>query len=195
MLYGEGMTLRQISDEVELATIKVRKLLITAGVYHSDTADEVNALFRVGMPVKQIQLHLGLSAASVNSYLPYTKAVYKAEECSVLADRIRLHRARKVAVEKLNPDTLWECITLFAGYPFKTSKGLSFTYAIKGNEMFISRKKKSITRATVVLAYEKAIALGDIATGPKTLGCFGASYLYPVFVRLGVISLPLLEKK
>ncbi len=60
--------------------------------------------------------------------------------------------------------------------------------------MFVTRKEKSITRATVVLAYEKAIALGDMATGPKTLGCFGTSYLYPVFVRLGVIKLPLLKE-
>ncbi len=194
------MTLRQISDEIELATIKVRKLLITAGVYRSDIADEVNALFRAGVPVKQIQVKMELSAASVNSYLPYTKVVYKAEECSVLADRIRLCRARKSAVEKLknnhdavNPDALWECISLFAGYPFKTSKGLSFAYTVKGNEMFVTRKEKSITRATVLLAYGKAVALGDMATGPKTLGCFGASYLYPVFRRIGVIRLPLLE--
>ena len=30
--------------------------------------------------------------------------------------------------------------------------------------------------------------LGENATGPKKLGVFGASYLYPVFVRLGVIK-------
>lgn len=189
------MTLRQIADEIELATIKVRKLLITAEVYRSDTADEVNTLFRAGVSVKQIQAKMGLSAASVNSYLPYTKVVYKAEECSVLADRIRLCRARKAVVEKLenNPDALWECISLFAGYPFKTSKGLSFTYTIKGNEMFVTRKEKSITRASVVLAYERAMAMDGAVKGPKTLGCFGASYLYPVFMRIGVIRLPLLE--
>lgn len=26
--------------------------------------------------------------------------------------------------------------------------------------------------------------------GPKKLGCFGASYLYPIFLEIGVISLP-----
>lgn len=120
------------------------------------------------------------------------ETVYKAAGCSVLADRIRLYRARKAAVEKLedSPDTLWECLMLFAEYPFKTSKGLSFTYTIKGNEMFVTRKEKSITRATVLLAYEKAVELGGAVKGPKTLGCFGASYLYPVFIRLGVIRLP-----
>ena len=30
--------------------------------------------------------------------------------------------------------------------------------------------------------------LGRIVSGPKKLGTFGASYLYPVFVRIGVIQ-------
>lgn len=47
---------------------------------------------------------------------------------------------------------------------------------------------KSITRATVELAYQKALEMGGIVEGPKKLGVFGASYLYPVFVRLGVIK-------
>ena len=76
----------------------------------------------------------------------------------------------------------------FQGYPFKTSKGLSFTYKVKGGELFFSRKEKSITRATVDIAFQKAQELGERTTGPKKLGVFGASYLYPVFLRLGVIN-------
>ena len=34
--------------------------------------------------------------------------------------------------------------------------------------------------------YKKAQELGCV-TGPKQLGVFGASYLYPVFLRLGII--------
>ena len=76
----------------------------------------------------------------------------------------------------------------FQGYPLKTSKGLSFTYKVKGGELFFTRKEKSITRSTVDIAFQKALELGEKATGPKKLGVFGASYLYPVFVRLGVIN-------
>lgn len=53
----------------------------------------------------------------------------------------------------------------------------------------MDRKEKSITRATVDLAYQKVLEMGGIVEGPKKLGVFGASYLYPVFVRLGVIRL------
>lgn len=85
----------------------------------------------------------------------------------------------------------WEVLTLFQNYPFYTAKGLKFTYYLKGNEMFVNRKDKSITRSTVSLAFDTAIRLqksGKKITGPKKLGTFGASYLYPIFIRIGVID-------
>ena len=55
---------------------------------------------------------------------------------------------------------------------------VEFFYIIKGNEMFVTRKDKSITRASVMAAFGKALELGRVVTGPKKLGTFGASYLY-----------------
>lgn len=136
---------------------------------------------------------LELSRASVNSYLPYTKIVYKMKESSVSADREKLYRERKKACERLKKEptteNLWRAIVAFQGYPFKTSKALSFTYKVKGGELFFTRKEKSITRATVDIAFKRALELGENATGPKKLGVFGASYLYPVFMQLGVIKI------
>lgn len=83
---------------------------------------------------------------------------------------------------------LWESLREFQNQPFTTSKGLSFTYEIHGNEMFVDRKEKSITRATVNKSYQKARELEGCVTGPKKLGTFGASYLYPVFIGLGIIK-------
>jgi hypothetical protein len=87
---------------------------------------------------------------------------------------------------------LWYTLILFQEYPFSTAKGLRFSYSIKGNEIFFTRKEKSVTRATVNLALKKAMELqenGIKITGPKKLGCFGASYLYPVFVRIDIIRI------
>ena len=87
-------------------------------------------------------------------------------------------------------EQLWALIQLKEGTVFHTSKGLPFTYSLKGNEMFISRKDKSITRSTVNAAYRKAselIRTEGTVTGPKKLGTFGASYLYPIFKELGII--------
>ena len=45
MLYDVGMSLQAIADELGLNPIKVRKLLITAGVYASDVAEKVQVTF------------------------------------------------------------------------------------------------------------------------------------------------------
>lgn len=85
-------------------------------------------------------------------------------------------------------DDLWEKIKEYEGRVFYTAHNLRFSYTIRGGEMFISRKEKSITKSTVEIAYRNAEALGFAVKGPKKLKCFGASYLYPVFLEIGVIQ-------
>lgn len=193
--------LNLLGEEFSMTPIKVRKLLITSGAYETPLSTAINKLFSDGKTVKEIQQLMGLSAASVNAYLPYNKSVYKLEEATLTAERLRKYRQRKAAVEKLCADmksvntdmvcnTLWETLHLFEGYPFVTAKGLRYYYTIKGNEVFFTRKEKSVTRATVNMAFQTAMKLqsdGIQITGPKMLGCFGASYLYPIFKRIGVI--------
>lgn len=115
---------------------------------------------------------MNLSRSSVNAYLPYTKIVYKAEEVSLTAERLKVFRARKRTVEilqdKLTEEALWEAIVAFSDYPFCTAKKLKFKYEVKGNEMFVGRKEKSITRSTVELAFQKA--MGGRNNRPKEVG-------------------------
>lgn len=193
--------LNLLAEEFSMTPIKVRKLLITSGAYETPVSIAINKLYRDGKTVKEIQQIMGLSSASVNAYLPYNKTVYKLENATLTAERLRKYRQRKSAVEKLRMDmelnnieevseTLWKTLLLFEGYPFVTAKGLRYYYTIKGNEVFFTRKEKSVTRATVNIAFQTALKLQDDGiqiTGPKMLGCFGASYLYPIFKRLGVI--------
>lgn len=194
------MYLNLLAEEFSMTSIKVRKLLITSGVYQTDISMRINELYKSGKTIKEIQEIVGLSAASVSGYLPYQKTVYNLEVSTDIANRLRKYRNRKTMVDKLaaevetgaepTKDLLWETITAFEDYPFKTAKGLRYYYTVKGNELFISRKEKSVTRASVNMAFETAIRLqreGSEITGPKMLGCFGASYLYPIFIRIGVI--------
>jgi hypothetical protein len=63
-------------------------------------------------------------------------------------------------------------------------------YIIKENEIFFTREEKPVTRSTVNLVLERVMELqekGIKITAPEKLGCFGASYLYPIFIRVGVI--------
>ena len=93
-------------------------------------------------------------------------------------------------------DEIWSMLLAHAGEKYTTARGLPFTYHQKISrtgeplgELVIDRKEKTITRNTVLLAYEKALELMETegcVTGPKKLGVFGASYLYPVFLELGI---------
>ena len=98
---GKHPSLQTIADELNrqgikgLNPLKVRKLLITVGVYKSKTADQVLELWIAGNSVKNIQEQMSLS-----SYLPYSKIIYKLDEVpggerSVNADRQKLFRDRK----------------------------------------------------------------------------------------------------
>lgn len=104
-------------------------------------------------------------------------------------DEETLETARRERVERLAAepsfDNLWGAIASFQGCVFHTAKGLEFSYVIKGGEMKVNRKEKTVTRSSVERAYLRALKGG--VTGPKKLGVFGASYLYPVFERLGLL--------
>lgn len=83
ILYKDEMTLQAIADALSLNPIKVRKLLITAGVYESDTAKLVQQTFSsfrstqsYSAAVTSTMSALQLSRPSVTSYLPYEKGVY-----------------------------------------------------------------------------------------------------------------------
>lgn len=192
--------LNAVAAEFGITSLKARKLLITAGVYSTALSRQIAELHSDGAKIEQIMKITGLSRASVHSYLPYTKIPYNLAELSVNADRIRLYRERKrrceefcskrsVLSENEQEAELWSLLTCLQGCACLTAKGLRFTYKIKGGEMFVNRKSKSITQAAVFMAFRKAVELGGVVAGPKKLGTFGASYLYPVFVRIGVIGM------
>lgn len=187
------VSLRDVAAEFDITLLKARKLLITAGVYSTDASVQIQELKEQGKTITEIVDKMGLSRASVHSYLPYKKGIYNARELSLDAERSRRYRQRKLAVIRLreapsNLELLWDAIEAFTDYPFRTEyKGLKFKYQVKGNEIFIDRKKKSVTRSTVVLAYQKMREAEEIRKA-KDLGTFGASYLYPIFIRLGVLG-------
>ena len=100
------MSLQAIGDELGLNPIKVRKLLITAGVYESEVAEKVKNTFEEYRETQDYKTSilstantLKLSKASVTSYLPYKKGVYfpstEKEKISVGAERQRRYRAMK----------------------------------------------------------------------------------------------------
>ena len=209
-LYDSEMSLQAISDELGLNPIKVRKLLITAGVYESDVAEKVKDTFeeyRETQDYKTAILStantLQLSKASVTSYLPYKKGVYfpgtaDKEKISVGAERQRRYRAVKRWRTDPTEENFWGVVVAYAGVKFKTYSGLLFSYEVrKGRngeytkELWIDRreKSKSLAWSSIVLA------LGNIkekvVDRPKALGDIrGVTYIYGMFYRFGLIDVP-----
>ena len=92
---------------------------------------------------------------------------------------------------RLTENIIWDTVTAFAGYPFYTSKGIKFYYSVQGGEIRVDRKRKTITKSSVFLFVQLAKKMGcegNHISGPKQVGTFGASYLYAMFIRFGLIN-------
>lgn len=208
----KNKSLQAIADELSLNPIKVRKLLITADVYESEVAEKVQDTFERYRKTQDYKTSilstatvLGLSKASVTSYLPYEKGVYfpntaDKEKISVGAERQRRYRAvRKLRTEPTE-EHLWEVVLLYAGVRFKTYSGLPFTYEIrKGRngqytkELWVDRREnsKSLAWSSVLLALSNVKEVGAVVDRPKALGDIrGVTYIYGMFYRFGVIDVP-----
>lgn len=72
---GSANSLRQISEQFNITLMKTRKILITAGVYHTELSEQVISLRENGKNIPEIMQETGLSRSSVHSYLPYTKMI------------------------------------------------------------------------------------------------------------------------
>ena len=216
-LYEEDCSLQSIADVLNLNPIKVRKLLITAGVYESEVAEKVQDTFERYRKTQDYKTSilstatvLGLSKASVTSYLPYEKGVYfpntaDKEKISVGAERQRRYRAvRKLRTEPTE-EHLWEVVLLYAGVRFKTYSGLPFIYEIrKGRngqytkELWIDRREnsKSLAWSSVRLALGHIKKVGEVVERPKALGDIrGVTYIYGMFYRFGLTDVPDEEKE
>lgn len=208
--YDSEMSLQAIGDELGLNPIKVRKLLITAGVYESEVAQKVQDTFEEYREIQDYKTSilstanaLQLSKASVTSYLPYQKGVYfsstaSKEKISVGAERLRRYRAMKRWRADPTEENFWGVVLTYAGVKFKTYSGLPFSYEIKKGrngeytkELWIDRreKSKSLAWSSIILALENI--KGEVVERPKALGDIrGVTYIYGMFYRFGLIDVP-----
>ena len=210
-LYDSEMSLQTIGDALNLNPIKVRKLLITDGVYESEVAEKVQDTFEEYRETQDYKTSilstakaLNLSKASVTSYLPYQKGVYfpstEKEKISVGAERQRRYRAMKRWKADSTEENFWSVVLAYAGVKFKTYSGLPFTYEIKKGrngeytkELWIDRreKSKSLAWSSVLLALQNIKKVGEVVDRPKALGDIrGVTYIYGMFYRFGLIDVP-----
>ena len=211
-LYEEDCSLQSIADVLNLNPIKVRKLLITAGVYESEVAEKVKNTFEEYRETQDYKTAIlstantfQLSKASVTSYLPYKKGVYfpstaEKEKISVGAERQRRFRAMKRWRGDPTEENFWSMVLAYTGVKFKTYSGLPFSYEIKKGrngeytkELWIDRREnsKSLAWSSVRLALGHIKKVGEVVERPKALGDIrGVTYIYGMFYRFGLIDVP-----
>ena len=82
---------------IELSTAKIRKILITGGLWTTERSREVAELYERFGSVNRVAEELGLSIGLVTTYLPYRRIVYDLDEKSGNARRIDRWRERRKA--------------------------------------------------------------------------------------------------
>ena len=116
-MYQEKREIKATALELDLPPNKVKKLLITAKVISYPETERIQSLQAQGRTIKEIQETTTLSRAAINTYLPYSKCVYKTAEISQNAERVARYRERKSAVKEMqkimSEESLWTCIIAF----------------------------------------------------------------------------------
>lgn len=97
--YANNNSILETAKETGISTVKVRKILITEGLWESDTSLKIGDLLKQGMTTEEIAGTLYMSVKNVQAYMPYERGVYGGEEVSkeaIRADKYR-NRMRKAA--------------------------------------------------------------------------------------------------
>lgn len=84
-------------------------------------------------------------------------------------------------------DSLWQLLSDHQNETFYTVKNLPFCYVIKGGELFVDRRTKSITKATFKQAIDRIVKSPEEVTGPKTLNVFGAPYVWALLKAFEIV--------
>ena len=161
-LYEEKCSLRSIADALNLNPIKVRKMLITAGVYFPSTASKE----KISVGAERQRRYRAMKGWRADPreenfwgvILAYAGVKFKT----------------------------------YSGLPFtyEVRKGRNGEYT-KELWIDRREKSKSLAWSSVLLALENIKEIGEVVDRPKALGDIrGVTYIYGMFYRFGLIDVP-----
>lgn len=93
-MYHQTGSVKETARRLKTYPIKVRRVLITEGLWSSRTSEQIGTLCAKGLTVLQIAERLCLSEKNVQSYLPYTRGQYGGTNRSGTAIRSEIYRER-----------------------------------------------------------------------------------------------------
>lgn len=137
------MRLAELQRKYNLSSLKVQKLLVSAGVYEPVKSDSayyaVKALRQEGKSAEEIMEELCLSKAAVNAFLPYERGADDLDKLGVELsdDAVRKRRqrsneemkkenARNVLADTMSDKALWDALSEHSSETFVTDQGQRF---------------------------------------------------------------------
>lgn len=196
---NESVSLRKVAENCGITMLKARKILITEGMYSTVVSREVQKLLDEGKSIPEIVKSTGLSRASVHSYIPYKKGIYKLSERSADADRMNRARERKRLCsdfvrklpelkEKETERFLWNIIEELQGCWFRHKDGRKYRYVINDGKIIFDGKVDSGIRKKKVMEFfwEYLDSKQPRESDGDALQVSGSEldYLEPVFTRI-----------
>ncbi|MEG1716980.1 MAG: hypothetical protein RR275_09240, partial [Lachnospiraceae bacterium] len=98
-LYQETSSVKETAKKLGTYPIKVRRVLITEGLWNSNTSVQIGSLYTRGLSVAEIAKQLFISEKNVQSYLPYSRGQYGGDNRSDEAVRSEVYRERMQVAE------------------------------------------------------------------------------------------------
>ncbi|MFA7371314.1 MAG: hypothetical protein WCY78_05240, partial [Sphaerochaetaceae bacterium] len=75
-VYKKTQSISETAKQTEISITKVRKILITAGLWTSARSEQIRELAEQGKSSTEIAEILNITAVMVRNYLPYEKGLY-----------------------------------------------------------------------------------------------------------------------
>ena len=92
--YQSTHSILETAQIIGVSTVKVRKILITEGLWESDTSNKIGALLKQGYQTEEVAKILCMSVKNVQAYMPYERGTYGGSQISGDAIRSGNYRNR-----------------------------------------------------------------------------------------------------
>lgn len=99
--YVETSSVNQTAIKCLISRVKVRKILISLGLYQNKLSSQITELLEKGHNKVHICHELNISISCLNEHLPYEKGLYQGEERSKQAlrsERFRIKETRNKTI-------------------------------------------------------------------------------------------------
>ena len=69
-------SMRATAQHFKLPLLKIKKILVTGGLFQTQLSDEIQMMYVSGLSMKEIARRKNMSIPNVSSYLPYARVIY-----------------------------------------------------------------------------------------------------------------------